>query len=413
LIIKCIVVKCIVVKGCETPSNGNEVEIHYIGKSIDGRVFDSSRDSYKTFSFVVGENKVIDGWEIAIKTMKRGELSKFTMARELAKFTKEPELGKGEMGKKIPPYITLVYEIELFDWKFKDVTKKRDGGVRKRIITDGEGYDFGPNGGSTCEVSIIGKYNDRIFENRDVTFILGEGCDENIIEGVEIAIKKMKKKEKAELYIKPQYAFGNNGRKEFEIPDDYEEVVYEITLKNFERRTQLWAMQKNERFGIAEFSKTKGTKYFNESRFKLAIRQYKRIDRYIGSLNVNDDINLKRKKFDLLLTGHLNLALCYIKIEEFSNAIKQCDSALSINAKSQKGLYRRGLAYFGQKEYDLAIKDFNAVLELNPDNTSAQNELIACLNGLNAKIEGDKSTYRNMFENFAKKDVQVCQQLIN
>lgn len=38
---------------------------------------------------------------------------------------------------------------------------------------------------------ITGKYEDKVFEDRDVEFDLGEGSDIGIIEGVEKAIEKM------------------------------------------------------------------------------------------------------------------------------------------------------------------------------------------------------------------------------
>ncbi len=121
-------------KGREKPSNGDKVQVHYIGKLMDGTVFDSSRDRNEQFSFTVGSKQVIEGWEVAVKTMKRGEISKFTIS---------PELAYGERGSppKIPPNATLIFEIELFDWKLEDITKKKDSGVCKRILEDGEGYD--------------------------------------------------------------------------------------------------------------------------------------------------------------------------------------------------------------------------------------------------------------------------------
>lgn len=52
--------------------NGDHVEVHYTGKFNDGIVFDSSADS-APLSFTLGEGKIIEGFEDAIRGMKTGE----------------------------------------------------------------------------------------------------------------------------------------------------------------------------------------------------------------------------------------------------------------------------------------------------------------------------------------------------
>ena len=126
-------------EGWDNPKNGDKVMVHYVGQLLDGQVFDSSRDRNEQFSFTVGAKQVIEGWDVAIRTMKRSEVARFTIA---------PELAYGEVGAppKIPANATLVFEIELFDWKLEDITKKKDQGVCKRILVDGQGYET-PNVG--------------------------------------------------------------------------------------------------------------------------------------------------------------------------------------------------------------------------------------------------------------------------
>lgn len=79
-----------------------------------------------------------------------------------------------------------------------------------------------------------GKYENRVFEERDVSFTVGEGSEASIIDGVERAVEKMKKGEISRLIIKPQYAFGAQGNQELGIPPNAT-VEYTITLKSFEK----------------------------------------------------------------------------------------------------------------------------------------------------------------------------------
>ena len=60
------------------------------------------------FLFSVGN--VIKAWDIGVATMKRGELSVLLCKSEYA-------YGKRGSPPNIPPDSTLVFEVELFDWK--------------------------------------------------------------------------------------------------------------------------------------------------------------------------------------------------------------------------------------------------------------------------------------------------------
>lgn len=248
--------------GWQTPGNGDKVSVHYVGKLLDGTQFDSSRDRNEQFDFTLGAKQVIEGWDISVKTMKRGEVASFKIDSTLA-------YGESGSPPKIPPNATLVFEIELYDWKLEDITKKKDGGVCKRIIKDGEGWDT-PNKGATCNIEYIGMLDERVFEKREVTFCLGEGSEENLVPAIEVAVRKMKKGERCEIIAKPEYAFGVNvGKGEFSIPDNYEEVKFEIFLKSFENVKETYEMDNNERIEQAILVKTKGTKYFKVSPFSI------------------------------------------------------------------------------------------------------------------------------------------------
>ena len=83
-------------------------------------------------------------------------------------------------------------------------------------------------------VHLMGMYNGKIFEDRDVQFNLGEGEDCGVIEGIEKALESFKSGEKSKLIIKSKYAFKNVGKPEFDIPPNAT-VEYIVELKNFEK----------------------------------------------------------------------------------------------------------------------------------------------------------------------------------
>ena len=59
--------------------------------------------------------------------------------------------------------------------------------------------------------------------------------------------------------------------------------------------------------------------------------------------SLKDEEAEKRKS--LVLAAHLNLAMCYLKLAEDVDACRSCDEALTLDPKSEKGLFRRGMVF--------------------------------------------------------------------
>ena len=89
---------------------GDLVKIHYTGVLEDGKKFDSSRDRGKPIQFVIGKGEVIKGWDLGLSGMKKGEMRRLLISYPLA---------YGEKGYPgiIPPKATLIFDVELVDFK--------------------------------------------------------------------------------------------------------------------------------------------------------------------------------------------------------------------------------------------------------------------------------------------------------
>ena len=88
------------------PKATDKVKTHYHGMLPDGTVFDSSVDRGEPISFQVGG--VIKGWTEALQLMNVGDKWRLVIPSELA-------YGARGAGAKIPPYSTLIFEVELLD----------------------------------------------------------------------------------------------------------------------------------------------------------------------------------------------------------------------------------------------------------------------------------------------------------
>ncbi|XP_066154274.1 FK506-binding protein 59-like [Euwallacea fornicatus] len=376
---------------------GSRVQVHYTGTLLNGEKFDSSRDRNTPFEFELGKGSVIKGWDIGVASMKKGEQAILTCG---------PEYAYGALGNLplIPPDSTLKFDVEVIDWKAEDLTTNKDGGIERiEVLTRGEGY-ISPVEGSHVDVNIIGKYEGRTFEDRKVVFNLGEGSEVNVIEGVEKALEKFKKGESSKLIISPKYAFGNIGSEEYNIPPNAT-VEYVVTLNNFEKTKLTWEMDSEEKLEQCKIFKEKGTNYFKNAKYQLAIKFYKKIEEFL-----KEEPELCSEAVDqnvsLLLASYLNTSLCYLKTKDNFEAKAAATKALELDPRNEKALFRRGQAFLGLGEAGLAVKDFKECLIIDPKNKSAQTQLAHCNKLLKQQLQEEKKIYANMFDKFAKMDTQ-------
>ncbi len=239
---------------------GDKVSVHYVGTLLeDGTKFDSSRDRGKEFSFTLGKGEVIKGWDLAVATMAKGELSVFTV---------KSEYGYGESGAppNIPGGATLVFEVELRSFEGEDISKDKDNSLNKRIRKAGEGFDR-PNDGGSVTAKLVGKIQGQsdAFDEREITFTLGEGSENAIPIGVEMALEKMKKTEVAQVTMSAKLAQGSPSSGNYP-EDNRRKVIYDIDLLSFERAKESWQLDGDQKLVQTLVFKDQGTSFFRVRR---------------------------------------------------------------------------------------------------------------------------------------------------
>ncbi|MCL1939793.1 MAG: FKBP-type peptidyl-prolyl cis-trans isomerase [Desulfovibrionaceae bacterium] len=88
----------------DKPAKGQSIDAHYVGRFMDGRIFDQSLGR-GPFTFTVGVGQVIKAWDEALLDMKVGEKRALIVPPELG-------YGKRGAGNVIPPDSTLFFEVE-------------------------------------------------------------------------------------------------------------------------------------------------------------------------------------------------------------------------------------------------------------------------------------------------------------
>ena len=92
----------------KSPKATDQVKCHYEGTLINGKVFDSSYRRGEPATFPL--NGVIAGWTEGLQLMKEGAKYRFFIPFNLA-------YGTRGAGQDIPPYATLIFNVELIEVK--------------------------------------------------------------------------------------------------------------------------------------------------------------------------------------------------------------------------------------------------------------------------------------------------------
>lgn len=92
----------------ELAESGDVVKINYKGTFLNGKVLESTYDRKQPMEFTLGQQgQVIKGLEYSIKLLNEGGQAKFIIPSQLAYGSTGSSTGI------VPPYTTLIYEIEL------------------------------------------------------------------------------------------------------------------------------------------------------------------------------------------------------------------------------------------------------------------------------------------------------------
>ena len=98
---------------------GKEIRVEYVGRRLDGKVFDTSNDSiarqegihnpkreYAPLTYIVGRQHLIRGWEEGLLNQPEGTWLTLIMPSSLA-------YGARGAGSDIPPYTPLLFDIKI------------------------------------------------------------------------------------------------------------------------------------------------------------------------------------------------------------------------------------------------------------------------------------------------------------
>jgi len=153
-------------------------------------------------------------------------------------------------------------------------------------------------------------------------------------------------------------------------------------------------LKKGDRLRLVVKNKDEGNELFKGGNYQHAVQRYTKALGHTGKFFDLDDEG-KAEVEALKLSLFLNLAQCYIKLELWPKAVGNCDSALKIEEKNVKALYRRAFALVQLKDFDKAEADLKVIGELGAEDA-------ACVK-LRQRVEAVKAKQKEREKDMAKR----------
>ena len=256
--------------------------------------------------------------------------------------------------------VTIIEEAEYLN-DFESVRRLMtnvtgDGGVMKRVIKEGiQTAGSVPDNGTIkihYSMHLEGQdepYDSSILRGKPEKYKIGEG---QLLIGLERGILTMKKKEKAQLLIDCNYAFGQLGCPP-RIPAEAQ-LLANVELLDFvedgkaESMLSVPSEERGKQFSFDEIMKAVdvehkcGNNAVRNLEWKIASRHYERGTKLLQETSLANQVQEDRSR-KLLLKLYLNAAHCYIKLQWPRKACTACKEALEIE-ENTKALYRFGKA---------------------------------------------------------------------
>lgn len=383
-------------KDWQKPGDRDEVLVH-----LKAKVQGAEEWFYETpetgVEFTLKDGFLCKGIVNVLKTMTKGESVHLIL---------KPEYAFGELGHgdKVGPNASVEAELTLQSWKkVEDVTD--DGCVYRKVLKDSEEWKR-PNEGAKVTIRYTAMLPDSTvfdqhLEGDEFVFTTDQ---EEVIDGLELAVMKMKKGEVDLVTIDPKYAFGakeHTGKLAVVPPNTT--VTCNVEVVSFENAKESWEMKDTEQVEAANMKKEKGNKAYKEGNTTRAIAMY---DKAVTIINYDKNFSedLKHRCRDLKKSCWLNLAAAHLKNHNYKEVKANCTKVIDIDSGNIKALYRRAQAFMATVDYVEAECDIKRGLDEEPGNAellALQKKLKVAMRSQNKK---EAALYSKMFAGLGGSD---------
>ncbi|GFN76402.1 peptidyl-prolyl cis-trans isomerase fkbp4 [Plakobranchus ocellatus] len=287
------------------------------------------------------------------------------------------------------------------------IQSKFHGKITKTVLKHGKGFSQ-PCLESCCEVNILFDENSlnllrETDSNTDLQSIesgqtfeitIGRSSGSVIMRTIETCLMSMRDGEVSKFTFDfPHNSSASKGSYGEECRNNKTHISVSTTLSlhSFSQAPPTWKLSSSEKYTLSVSHKAQGNEHFQRSDTEMAFYCYSTAVKYLicipelsvvsetGPLCLDDSASVSLEEFKkLLCICYLNLAACQAKVSNHEGVIENCSRALTVDAGSVKGLYRRAVAYIASGRKDLARTDLLKAQKLESQNKTIASLLKSC-----------------------------------
>lgn len=310
------------------------------------------------------------------------------------------------------------HQLTLKSWKkIEDVNG--NGTVMKKVLKEGEGWEK-PSEGSVTTINLkMWKYDQSsnllvpppskdctapIYEAKEFSFKAGDGI---VIDGIDAVVQSMKLEEHCMTFIQSQLGFASaknlltDELKGKGIKED-DKLLIEVELLKVDKAKDVWSMSYEEKIEEMKVRKKRGNELFKDQRYETARKSYDRAINFFDSSTSDLNPDIKTQVNELLVSCHLNLAMCHDRMGDMAKVLNHCKKALEIQPSNVKALYRQGSAYLALDDFYNAQSALKYAKELSPGNVDVLKKLRELKNKRLKQDAQDKKLFSNLFGRMSK-----------
>jgi len=223
------------------------------------------------------------------------------------------------------------------------------------------------------------------------TFTIGQG---QVIKGWDEGFASMKVGEKAMLKIRSDYGYGKSGSPP-KIPQNAN-LMFEVELLGFkEKQKEKWEMAPEDKIVQANKLKQQGTDSFKLKKYDQAAAKYEEAAGY--AFDGEDGAEIPDDDKALVVSCWSNAAMCYIKLQQYSEAIQASEQVLKVEPNNLKALYRRGLARLNTGYLKDAKLDLMAAYQIDNKNKDIRGAIVKLKKALEDSKKREKAAFGGCF----------------
>jgi len=381
--------------GQKKPSLGQSVLLHYVGHANGAEFIRSLGDEHVDVSSPNPLRLPTNTWQMVLTSMSQNEKALVTLTSPYAYGDRTAFDSRVSAGSTVTLELHLleVYTVEDCGLFKALAGQKNFPRVMKKEMAEGSGCNT-PNVLS----EITAKANGKI-----LTWQL---MAEPRCEAIECAVLTMKKG--AKCIIKADDPSMCQDAQLCALPTHN----VEVELLDFHRTPDTWDLLPDERIDKGSRLKQHAASLMKTADYRRACWVYRAVQDLMGYVDDWPD-EQRRKGDELRQACKSNEVLAWLKLEQFQEAADLCTEILCGGGISVadpcnvKALFRRGSAHLSLGDLARAKHDFESVLEHDPDNKEAKQQLAQARRQERAEAKKSQDLMRGMIGGAGKMDYPV------